>query len=47
VKTHLRALFGRFGVEHLPQNQKRARLVQLALDGGAVSPADLARHRSN
>jgi hypothetical protein len=41
VKTHLRALFERFGVEALPQNQKRARLVQLAVETGAVSSGEL------
>ena len=41
VKTHLRTLFVRFGVEGLPQNEKRARLVQRAFEEGAVSPADL------
>jgi DNA-binding CsgD family transcriptional regulator len=41
VKTHLRSLFERFGLEDLPQNEKRARLVQLALDSGAVTSADL------
>jgi DNA-binding CsgD family transcriptional regulator len=41
VKTQLRALFERFGVEDLPQNSKRARLVELALEGGAVSAKDL------
>src|SRR5512142_326450 len=30
VKTHLRALFAKFGIEDLPQNQKRIRLVELA-----------------
>jgi hypothetical protein len=43
VKTHLRALFQRFGVEHLPQNTKRARLVELAVESGAVSTHDLDR----
>jgi pSer/pThr/pTyr-binding forkhead associated (FHA) protein len=42
VKTHLRALFQKFGVEDLPQNQKRARLVALALESGQVSERDLA-----
>jgi predicted component of type VI protein secretion system len=37
VKTHLRALFRKFGVEELPQNQKRARLVELAIQAGLVS----------
>ncbi len=36
VKAHLRALFGAFGVEDLPQNQKRSvlamRAMQLGLD---------------
>jgi pSer/pThr/pTyr-binding forkhead associated (FHA) protein len=41
VKTHLRALFGKFGVEDLPQNQKRIRLVELALKSGVVTPRDL------
>jgi pSer/pThr/pTyr-binding forkhead associated (FHA) protein len=41
VKTHLRALFHKFGVEDLPQNQKRARLVQLALTAGELSELDL------
>ncbi len=34
VKTHMRALFARFGVEDLPQNRKRARLMELALQAG-------------
>ena len=38
VKTHLRALFHRFGVEDLPNNEKRARLVELALSTGTVTP---------
>jgi pSer/pThr/pTyr-binding forkhead associated (FHA) protein len=41
VKAHLRALFERFGLQDLPQNEKRARLVQAAFESGAVSPADL------
>jgi pSer/pThr/pTyr-binding forkhead associated (FHA) protein len=41
VKTHLRALFGKFGIEDLPQNQKRIRLVELAVRGGIVTPRDL------
>jgi pSer/pThr/pTyr-binding forkhead associated (FHA) protein len=43
VKTHLRTLFQRFGVEDLPQNAKRARLVELAFEIGAVTPRDLER----
>jgi pSer/pThr/pTyr-binding forkhead associated (FHA) protein len=41
VKTHLRALFGKFGIESLPQNQKRVRLVEMALKSGVVTPRDL------
>jgi len=41
VKSHLRALFQRFGIEHLPQNQKRSRLVAEALQAGLVSVRDL------
>jgi pSer/pThr/pTyr-binding forkhead associated (FHA) protein len=41
VKTHLRALFGKFGIEDLPQNQKRIRLVELALKSGVITPRDL------
>lgn len=39
VKSHLRQLFRKFGIEDLPQNQKRARLVRLAIDAGLVSTA--------
>jgi hypothetical protein len=41
VKSHLRTLFQRFGIEHLPQNQKRSRLVAEALQAGVVSVRDL------
>ena len=41
VKTHLRVLFGKFGVEDLPQNQKRARLVERAFQTGIVNERDL------
>ncbi len=37
VKAHLRALFERFDVERLPQNQKRMRLAERALESGVVS----------
>lgn len=40
VKGHLRTLYRKFGIEDLPHNQKRARLVELAIEGGYVkSPA--------
>ena len=41
VKGHLRALFARFGLEELPQNEKRLRLVERALESGAVSRHEL------
>ena len=41
VKAHLRTLFGKFAVGDLAQNQKRMRLVQLALEAGVVD--DLLR----
>ena len=41
VKTHLRALFAKFGIEELRQNQKRTRLVELALKSGVITPRDL------
>jgi FHA domain len=40
VKAHLRLLFERFGLEHLPQNQKRARLAAMALLQGIVTVRD-------
>ncbi|GAA5048251.1 FHA domain-containing protein [Nocardia callitridis] len=41
VKTHLRTLFAKFGVEDLPQNQKRVRLAGLAMQTGLISDRDL------
>jgi pSer/pThr/pTyr-binding forkhead associated (FHA) protein len=41
VKGHLRVLFSKFAVPPLPQNQKRLKLVELALLTGAISPRDL------
>ena len=41
VKGHLRTLFDKFGVEDLPHNQKRLKLVERALLCGAVSERDL------
>jgi FHA domain len=39
VKTHLRLLYHKFGIEALPQNQKRARLAEIAEQLGLVSTA--------
>ncbi len=41
VKGHLRALFAAFGIDDLPQNQKRARLAELALGWGLISEREL------
>ena len=41
VKTHLRVLFAKFGIEQLPQNQKRARLVERAFHSGVITGRDL------
>ncbi|AYJ48634.1 FHA domain-containing protein [Rhodococcus sp. P1Y] len=41
VKTHLRVLFAKFGVEDLPQNVKRVRLAERALQSGVISQRDL------
>jgi len=41
VKAHLRVLFDRFGIDHLPQNQKRARLAAVALVNGVVRHHEL------
>jgi pSer/pThr/pTyr-binding forkhead associated (FHA) protein len=41
VKTHMRALFEKLGVEDLPQNQKRVALVERALRSGVVSRREL------
>jgi len=41
VKKQMRALFQKFGVESLPQNEKRARLVERAFAAGFVSERDL------
>ncbi len=41
VKTHMRALFQKLEVEHLPQNQKRVAVAERALQSGAVAPREL------
>ena len=43
VKAHLRMLFRRFGIENLPQGQKRLSLVRLAMDSGLVGARDAWR----
>ena len=41
VKTHLRALFGRCGIEDLGENEKRLRLAELAFQAGRASTEDV------
>jgi hypothetical protein len=36
VKAHLRQLFRRFDIEHLPQIQKRTALVRIAIESGVL-----------
>jgi hypothetical protein len=43
VKTPLRSLFQRFGIEELPKNEKRAELIRIAFETSAVSSADIGR----
>lgn len=43
VKTHLRALYTRFALEQLPQNQKRLQLAAGAIRAGIVSARDASR----
>jgi hypothetical protein len=40
VKAHLRHLFDRFGLDELPQNEKRARLAAIVLKTGVLTPRD-------
>ncbi|HEY2478772.1 MAG TPA: hypothetical protein VGI17_08565 [Solirubrobacterales bacterium] len=40
VKGHLRTLYRKFGIEDLPHNQKRARLVELAIEGGYLASSE-------
>lgn len=40
VKSHVRALFAKLGVDDLPQNRKRAELARRAIELGLVSARD-------
>jgi hypothetical protein len=42
VKGHLRVLFEKLGVEDLPHNQKRVRLVERALQSGLIGTRELS-----
>jgi hypothetical protein len=41
VRTHLRVLYAKLGVEELPQNEARVRLVERAFSAGLISERDL------
>jgi hypothetical protein len=41
VKSHIRALFAKLGIEDLPQYRKRTELARRALDSGLVAQRDL------
>jgi pSer/pThr/pTyr-binding forkhead associated (FHA) protein len=41
VKTHLAVLYAKLGVEELPQNETRVRLVERAFSAGLISERDL------
>jgi pSer/pThr/pTyr-binding forkhead associated (FHA) protein len=41
VKSHMHTLFQLFGLDDVPQHQKRARLAQAALERGVVKAGDL------
>jgi DNA-binding CsgD family transcriptional regulator len=41
VKSHIRALFAKLGIEELPQYRKRAELAQRAVDLGLVTAHDV------
>lgn len=41
VKTHLRVLFHRLDIDHLPQNAKRVRLAEMSLLYGLISKGEL------
>jgi pSer/pThr/pTyr-binding forkhead associated (FHA) protein len=45
VKTHVRALFAKLGIEDLPQYRKRTELAQRALEAGLVSPSAAGEDR--
>ncbi len=40
VKAHMRHLFDRFGLDDLPQNEKRMQLAAMALGSGLLAPHD-------
>jgi pSer/pThr/pTyr-binding forkhead associated (FHA) protein len=42
VKTHIKALFGRLGIDDLPQNRKRAELARRAIESGLVAWREIA-----
>ncbi len=47
VEGQLRALYRKFGIEGLAGDQERARLVELAIEGGYVEPGPAPRSRAD
>jgi len=41
VRTHLKILYAKLGVQDLPQGETRVRLVERAFSSGLVSERDL------
>ncbi len=41
VRTHLRVLYAKLGVEQLPPSEMRVRLVERAFSAGLISERDL------
>lgn len=46
VKLHLRTLFDKFNIAHLPQNKKRLVLAQRALESGLLNDSDFVPERA-
>jgi DNA-binding NarL/FixJ family response regulator len=42
VKSHLKELYNRFGMDDVPQNDKRSELARRALETGVVTEREVA-----
>ena len=42
VKSHLKELYSRFGMDAVPQGEKRGELARRALETGAVTEREVA-----
>ncbi|HEX4753029.1 MAG TPA: hypothetical protein VH268_09025 [Solirubrobacterales bacterium] len=42
VEGYLRTLYGKFGIEDLPNDQERARLAEMTIEGGYLAPEESA-----